>query len=64
VPLSARPAARRLRAHIAEICHKKEFSSIADEVMTGMGRTGKPFFCAALETSTDMILVGKGVASG
>jgi adenosylmethionine-8-amino-7-oxononanoate aminotransferase len=37
---------------------------IADEVMTGMGRTGKIFAVDHWGVEPDIILVGKGVASG
>ena len=49
---------------IAEICRKNGILLIADEVMTGMGRTGKPFAVQHWGIEPDMILVGKGVASG
>jgi adenosylmethionine-8-amino-7-oxononanoate aminotransferase len=49
---------------IGEICRKHGILLIADEVMTGMGRTGKPFAVEHWGTSPDMILVGKGIASG
>ena len=49
---------------IAEICRKNNILLIADEVMTGMGRTGKPFAVQHWNIEPDMILVGKGVASG
>jgi len=49
---------------IAEICHKYGILLIADEIMTGMGRTGKPFAVQHWGVVPDMILVGKGVASG
>src|SRR5258708_33016242 len=51
-------------ARIAEICHKNGILLIADEVMTGMGRTGKSFAAQHWNIEPDMILVGKGVASG
>lgn len=51
-------------ARIAEICRKNEILLIADEVMTGMGRTGKPFAVEHWGIEPDMILVGKGIASG
>jgi adenosylmethionine-8-amino-7-oxononanoate aminotransferase len=51
-------------ARIAEICRKNEILLIADEVMTGMGRTGKPFAVQYWNIEPDIILVGKGVASG
>jgi adenosylmethionine-8-amino-7-oxononanoate aminotransferase len=51
-------------ARVAEICRKNGILLIADEVMTGMGRTGKPFAVQHWGTEPDMILVGKGIASG
>src|SRR5260370_18254291 len=51
-------------ARIAEICRKNGILLIADEVMTGMGRTGKPFAVQHWGIEPDIILVGKGVASG
>jgi adenosylmethionine-8-amino-7-oxononanoate aminotransferase len=49
---------------IAEICRKHGILLIADEVMCGMGRTGKPFACQHWGLEPDIILTGKGVASG
>jgi adenosylmethionine-8-amino-7-oxononanoate aminotransferase len=51
-------------ARIAEICHKHGILLIADEVMTGMGRTGKPFAVQNWGVEPDIILAGKGIASG
>ena len=51
-------------ARIAEICHKNGILLIVDEVMTGMGRTGKSFAAQHWNMEPDMILVGKGIASG
>jgi adenosylmethionine-8-amino-7-oxononanoate aminotransferase len=51
-------------ARIAEICRKNGILLIADEVMIGMGRTGKPFAVQYWNIEPDIILVGKGVASG
>jgi len=51
-------------ARIAEICSKNGILLIADEIMTGMGRTGKPFAVQHWNIEPDIILVGKGVASG
>jgi adenosylmethionine-8-amino-7-oxononanoate aminotransferase len=51
-------------ARIAEICRKQEILLIADEVMTGIGRTGKPFAVQHWNVEPDIILSGKGVASG
>ena len=51
-------------ARIAETCRKNGILLIADEVMTGMGRTGKSFAVQHWGIEPDMILVGKGIASG
>jgi adenosylmethionine-8-amino-7-oxononanoate aminotransferase len=49
---------------IAEICREEGILLIADEIMTGMGRTGKIFAVDHWGAEPDLILVGKGVASG
>jgi len=49
---------------IAEICCQHDVLLIADEVMTGMGRTGKPFAVDHWDVAPDMITFGKGAASG
>jgi len=55
-----RSAARRLRrAPSRKSCGKNGILLIADEVMTGMGRTGKPFAAQHWNIEPDMILVGK-----
>src|SRR3984957_10869215 len=51
-------------ARIADICGRNDILLIADEIMTGMGRTGKPFAVQHWNVEPDMILVGKGIASG
>jgi hypothetical protein len=49
---------------LAEICRNRGILLIADEVMTGMGRCGKPFAVEHWGVEPDLILVGKGIASG
>src|SRR5208282_3660669 len=51
-------------ARVAEICRKRGTLLIADEVMSGMGRTGKPFAVQHWGVDPDIILTGKGIASG
>jgi adenosylmethionine-8-amino-7-oxononanoate aminotransferase len=51
-------------ARIVEICRGHNILLIADEIMSGMGRTGKPFAVQHWNVEPDMILVGKGIASG
>jgi adenosylmethionine-8-amino-7-oxononanoate aminotransferase len=49
---------------IAEICRRYGILLIADEIMSGMGRTGLPFAVQHWNVEPDIILVGKGIASG
>src|SRR5215471_10118948 len=49
---------------IAGICREQGILLIADEIMTGIGRTGKPFAVNHWNLEPDLILVAKGVASG
>jgi len=49
---------------IAEICRSRGILLIGDEIMSGMGRTGKPFAVQHWDVEPDIILVGKGIASG
>jgi adenosylmethionine-8-amino-7-oxononanoate aminotransferase len=62
--LGAAPAVEGYTARIAEICHQHGILVIADEVMSGMGRTGKPFASSHWGLEPDIILTGKGIASG
>ncbi|MGB7435094.1 MAG: aspartate aminotransferase family protein [Candidatus Acidiferrum sp.] len=62
--LGAAPAVDGYTARIAEICRQHGILLIADEVMTGMGRTGKPFASEHWGLEPDIILTGKGIASG
>jgi adenosylmethionine-8-amino-7-oxononanoate aminotransferase len=51
-------------ARITEICRKRGILLVADEVMTGLGRTGKPFAVQHWGIEPDIILAGKGIAGG
>jgi adenosylmethionine-8-amino-7-oxononanoate aminotransferase len=62
--LGAAPAVEGYTARIAEICRQHGVLLIADEVMTGMGRTGRPFASEHWGLQPDIILTGKGIASG
>jgi adenosylmethionine-8-amino-7-oxononanoate aminotransferase len=62
--LGAAPAVEGYTTRITEICRKQGILVIADEVMTGMGRTGKPFASSHWGLEPDIILTGKGIASG
>jgi adenosylmethionine-8-amino-7-oxononanoate aminotransferase len=62
--LGAAAAVDGYAVRIAEICRRRGILLIADEIMCGMGRTGKPFAIQHWDVEPDMILVGKGIASG
>jgi adenosylmethionine-8-amino-7-oxononanoate aminotransferase len=49
---------------ISEICRKHDVLLIADEVMTGMGRTGKNFAIEHWGTNPDILVTAKGLSSG
>ncbi|WP_010281420.1 aspartate aminotransferase family protein [Bacillus timonensis] len=49
---------------IKKICEKYNILFIADEVMTGMGRTGKMFALEHWDTQADIIALGKGMSAG
>src|ERR1041385_92214 len=49
---------------IAEICQRHGILLIADEVMTGMGRTGKNFAIEHYNISPDILVTAKGLSSG
>jgi adenosylmethionine-8-amino-7-oxononanoate aminotransferase len=51
-------------ARIAELCRKHDILLVADEVMTGIGRTGRPFAVQHWGVEPDIILCGKGIAGG
>lgn len=62
--LGAAPPAEGYIQRIAEICRRHDILLIADEVMTGLGRTGKPFAVDHWNVEPDILTLGKGVASG
>lgn len=49
---------------IREICDHYEVLFIADEVMTGIGRTGRTFGIEHWGVSPDLIALGKGMSAG
>ena len=49
---------------IADICRRHGVLLIADEVMTGMGRTGRNFAGAHWEVKPDILVTAKGLSSG
>ncbi|WP_226681640.1 aspartate aminotransferase family protein [Sutcliffiella horikoshii] len=49
---------------ISGICKKHDILFIADEVMTGIGRTGKMFAMEHWNVTPDIICIGKGMSAG
>ncbi len=49
---------------IAEVCRRNGVLLIADEVMTGMGRTGKNFAIEHWGIAPDILIAAKGLSSG
>ncbi|RYE18926.1 MAG: adenosylmethionine--8-amino-7-oxononanoate transaminase [Sphingobacteriales bacterium] len=50
----------KLMAH----CRAENVLTIADEVFTGFGRTGKPFACDHVEQQPDIMCFSKGITGG
>lgn len=49
---------------LREICDRHDVLLIADEVITGLGRTGRWFGCEHDDVTPDLIACGKGLTSG
>src|SRR5438067_8517617 len=49
---------------VAEICRAHGVPLLADEVMTGFGRTGRNFAVEHWDVTPDILIAGKGIASG
>jgi ornithine--oxo-acid transaminase len=49
---------------IRQICDQHNILFIADEIQTGMGRTGKLFACQHENVRPDMTVIGKALAGG
>jgi acetylornithine/N-succinyldiaminopimelate aminotransferase len=59
-----RPLPRAFSDAIADVCGRTGTLLIADEVQTGLGRTGYPFHFQALGWQPDLVSVGKALGSG
>lgn len=49
---------------LIELCQRYNVITIADEAMTGFGRTGPLFACDALRVAPDIICLTKGITGG
>lgn len=49
---------------VAEVCRRHGVLLIADEVMTGMGRTGRNFAVDHWDVAPDILIAAKGLSSG
>ena len=59
-----RPLTPAFAAAITEVCAKTGALLIADEVQSGVGRTGYPFYFKALGLHPHLVSVGKALGSG
>lgn len=59
-----RPLTPAFAQAIADACAKTGALFIADEVQSGLGRTGYPFYFAALGLKPHLVAVGKALGSG
>jgi adenosylmethionine-8-amino-7-oxononanoate aminotransferase len=49
---------------VREICDRYDVLFIADEVLCGYGRTGRPFAISAWDVEPDIVTLGKAIGSG
>jgi len=49
---------------VAEICKKNNVLLMADEIQTGLARTGKLFACQYEDVRPDVMIIGKALAGG
>lgn len=59
-----RPLSGAMAAAIREASHRTGALLIADEVQCGLGRTGRPFYSAALGLEPELMAVGKALGAG
>lgn len=55
---------REFLAKLADLCRRHGILTIADEIQTGMGRTGRMFACEHYDFVPDILLTAKSLADG
>lgn len=55
---------REYLAKLADLCHRHGILVIADEIQSGMGRTGKMFACEHYGLVPDILITAKSLAGG
>jgi predicted acetylornithine/succinylornithine family transaminase len=58
------PISETFARAVADVCRETGTLLIADEVQTGLGRTGHPFYSRVLGWEPDLLSVGKALGSG
>lgn len=58
------PAPREFLQGLRRICDEHGILLIADEIQSGMGRTGRMFACDHFDLNPDIVCIAKGIASG
>jgi len=59
-----RPAAEDYLRGLRELCDEREVLLVADEIQTGVGRTGRWFACDHVGLVPDLLCVGKALGGG
>ena len=59
-----RPLSKRAAQAIGEACEATGALLVADEVQSGLGRTGVPFYSSAIGLQPDVIAIGKALGAG
>ncbi len=49
---------------VKQLCEQNDILFVADEIQTGLGRTGKLFACQHEDVRPDMVIVGKALSGG
>lgn len=49
---------------VSEICRRRQILMVADEIQTGLGRTGALFACWSEDVQPDMFVLGKALSGG